>query len=193
MVTLHSWFPPTPFDLIKLVLPPDFGHSTLQVVDDESNETYVSFWPEPATLAGEFAHHFRVPAERFPSTYTVEIDPAGHYMRRPSDENDQIEGLDTARIASAWKFLAQAHYDLQHWNCANVTKFLILYAMDEKYFFHLEDAARLTAADMREISNFQQVRAIVRYLATRNVIDTRPDDVVHLVQVYNRLRTEGIQ
>ena len=187
MVTLYTWFPSTPVEVITLGLLPDLGHSTLQVVDESGSETYVSFWPDPSTLVGTFTHHFHSPPTRFPPTYADEIDPAGRYMRRPSEESDIIEGLDEKRIVTGWKALSDSHYDIRHWNCSDVTKFLILHAMDERYYEFLEVAARLTVTDMTKISSFQQVRAIAQFLATRNYMSTRPSDVTHLARVYNRI------
>jgi hypothetical protein len=188
MVTLYTWFPSTPAEQIEFVLPPDLGHSALQVIGDSGLEAYVSFWPDPKTLAGAFAHRFAVPPSRFPLSYLEEIDPKGHFMRRPSAVSDCIEGLDETLIVRGWQFLRESHFDIRYWNCSDVTKLLILHAMDERYFVHLQDAARLTTADLSTISSVQEVRGIVRYLATRNFIDSRPDDVVHLVRVYNRTR-----
>jgi hypothetical protein len=184
---LYTWFPSTPLEVITLGLFPDLGHSTLQAIDSNRLETYVSFWPDPATLVGTVTHHFQPPPTRFPPSYATEIEPTGHYMQRPSEESDIIEGLDESRIVTGWRKLQDAHYDIRHWNCSDVTKFLILHAMEERYFEFMQVAARLTAADMSEISSFQQVRAIVHYLATRKYMDSRPSDVAHIARVYNRI------
>ena len=191
MVTLYTWFPSTPIEMVELGLLPDFGHSALQVIDDLGKETYASFWPGSTTIAGELTHHFVLPTSRYPATYLEEIDPHGHFMLRESERADKIEGLVEARILEAWEFLKSGSYDIRYWNCSDVTKLLILYAMDGAIFVRMQDAARLTVSDMRAVGSLQDLRAVLRYLATSTFIDSRPDDVVRLARVYNSVRAEA--
>jgi hypothetical protein len=188
MIKLCTWFPSTPLEVIETLLPPDLGHSALIVADENGGETYISYWPEPDTLVGMITHHFIPPPSRDPQSYDEEIDRDGHYMCRPAEQFDEIEGLDERRIVAGWQTLKDSHYDIRHWNCSDVTRFLILHAMDTKYFEEIQDAAKLALADLTEIRDFKQVRAIAEYLGTREFIDTRPSDVVYIVSVYRRLR-----
>ncbi len=188
MVTLYTWLPSTPLEMIAMRRLPDLGHSSLQVIVSDGHETYISYWPELTGIIGMVTHHFHPPKQRDPSTIAEEIKADGDYMGRPPEERTEIEGLDETRIIKGWEVLRDSHYDLQHWNCSDVTRFLILHAMAAKYHAEIAESSQISLETLSEISNFQEVREVGEYLATRYFIDTRPGDVVLLANAYTRLR-----
>jgi hypothetical protein len=182
MVTLFTWYP------IQSPGHPDLGHSAMSVEDGSQTLAYVSFWPEPDTLAGEIGHFFRPAPSRFPQTYQAEIDPASTYMMRPADESDMIAGLDEAKLIVAWQSVMDSRFDILHWNCSDVTKYCFLHALDKQYHDRMVRITGLTLEDLRMIGTVQEFRGLVRYLATRRFIDSRPQDIAFLVRKYNALR-----
>jgi hypothetical protein len=190
MVSLYTWFPTTPADVVAYRKPPDFGHSALQTSAPNGHMTYASFWPEPESLIGKLSHFLKEPPDRCPSDYTTEIDPDGDYLRRPADRIDQLDGLDETRIAALWPEMCSETYDVRTWNCSSLTRFLILRGMDRRYYERVKGASGLSIEDMEQISDFKELVAIVDYLACKSVIETTPGDVVKLAEAYQRVRSE---
>lgn len=190
MVTLYTWFPSSPRVVFNHRTPPDFGHSTLQVIDESGKETYVSFWPELDSLYEKVSHLVHHRPLRYPPTYALEIDPDSAYMRREAERSDRLEGLSEERIVAGWRMLLGSHYDVRHWNCSNITRFLILYSMDPGYFLDLQEAAKLSRDAMTDISNLGDVAVLMETLATRGFIDSVPEDTVALAETYNALRAQ---
>jgi hypothetical protein len=169
---------------------PDLGHSSLQVVDGTTVTAYASFWPDPSSFVGEFTHHFHLPPTHYPVDYVDEVRHDGYWMRRKAENELTLEGLDEQRIIASWEKLSTCDYDIRHWNCSDVTKFLILHSMDEKHHAQMEHSAKLTRADLHAIRSFTDVRLIVQYLATKDFIDTRPGDTLVIATEYNRIWRE---
>ncbi len=188
MVTLYTWFPSSPRLVFMHRMPPDFGHSTLQVIDENGQETYVSFWPELDSLYEKVTHPVHPRPQRYPSKYAMEIDPELSYMRREAERSDRLEGLSEERIIGGWQMLRHSRYDVKHWNCSNITRFLILHAMDPAYFLDLQEAAKLSRDSMTDISNLGDVAALMEALATRGFIDSVPEDTVALAEAYNAVQ-----
>lgn len=187
MTTLYTWVPTPPPVLIADRIVPDVGHSALEITDGGGRQVaYVSFWPERESLIGELTRRVKPRKTRHPSCYAEESDPAAGFMQRPAEFMDRIApGLDEERMAAAWQAIVESQYDFLHWNCSNVTRFLITRAMAPADYDAIQEAATLTGDDLRHISGPDGLREIFRYLATSRFIDCRPDDVRRLVHAFN--------
>jgi hypothetical protein len=193
MVILHTWLPTTPRSVLEGIRP-DAGHSSLEIINDEANlVSYISYWPEPESLIGHMTELLKPRPHRHPETYALECDPSVGYMQRPSDHSDELHGLDEDIMIELWTAIRDTKYDLMHWNCSNISKLLILSAIDPTYHKNLETAAYCSPEDLQKISGPDDLFDKITYLATSPFIDCRPEDVRRMIEAYLEMLSTAIR
>jgi hypothetical protein len=194
MITLYTWLPTPPKVVLAGHIPPDIGHSAVNVAHSDGSQTYISFWPEMDGVIGHLTHPVKPRTVRNPTSYEIESNRNQPYMQRKADFVDSIDSLEEWRIAAGWFSIEDLPYDLTRWNCSNVTRLLILTSMDpsqlgavlKKSDFRLED---LEAARPTEL-----LRATVMEVAASKLFNSKPDDVRRLVialHTVNELQKAG--
>ena len=145
---------------------------------------YVSFWPEPESLIGQVTQILKARPQRRPATYEQEIDTEVGYMQRPSDFTDEVDGLDEETIVELWNTVQDTSYDLRHWNCSNICKLLIISSLDITEAEDLKLVTGCTPDDLDALHGTVDSLERLRYLATSQFIDCRPEDVRRTVEAY---------
>ncbi len=188
MVKLYTWLPLLPHAIFE-GLRPDAGHSSVEVLTDDGTEiAYASYWPEPGSLLGEVTQLMKPRPQRHPATYAQECDPNIGFMQRPADFTDTVEGLVEDTIVELWTVIEDTKYDLLHWNCSNISKLLILSSFDPVQREKLSAIAGCTPEDLTSIDKIQDPLERLRYLATSQFIDCRPEDVRRMIEAYGDLK-----
>lgn len=194
MINLYVWDPPPLSEVIDRHILPDFGHSSLEVVDEEGKSlVYASFWPEIESMVGQAIQPFKHREIRNPVTYEAESHPDGGYMQRHADYLEPIVGLDEAQVWKDWMELHNAKYDLTSWNCSNVCKLLILRAMPPQEARILGERLAVMVEDLHQLQTQVEMFHAMRTLATSSFIDCRPEDVLCLVREYNDQKAKAME
>jgi hypothetical protein len=188
MVTVYTWLPTPPLNVITERLMPDLGHSSLLVHDDTGikEDIYCSFWPEMESPIRNFIRFWKNDQIRLPNNYEEESDPAAGFMQRPADSIVPVRGLQEERIRRGWEHIKHMPYDLTTWNCSNVSQYLLVAAMEQDRYDRIQHAVECTLADLeRSQMDSDEIGSVLRYLATSKLIACRPEDVHRLAVAYD--------
>ncbi|HEY3330423.1 MAG TPA: hypothetical protein VGK19_10410 [Capsulimonadaceae bacterium] len=183
MITLYTWLPTAPSAVIEHGIPPDIGHSSLFVEHDDGAETYISFWPEMEGLVGRLTYSFKPRTIRNAVSLEQESDPNGPYMQRPPDFSDSADGLDEDRMVAAWQSMLDLPYDLKRWNCSNVTRLLLLIAIDPRQLGPVLKASEFNIESLQAENPEGFFPAVMLEFAAMALFDCNPSDVRRLVKV----------
>lgn len=82
--------------------------------------------------------------------------------------------------------LKASEYDLRHWNCSNVCKFLLLNGINPRFHREILEAAACTPEELFHSEDPNDLLPRLRILATSPFIDCRPDDLRRIVGAYNK-------
>jgi hypothetical protein len=191
MVTLYTWLPPSPEQLLRRHLLPDLGHSALSVQSEGSGSTcYVSFWPERESLVGEATRPWKPRGTRHPVSYAQESSREGGFMQRPADFADPLHGLDEERILEGWEELGDKHYVLETFNCSNVTHALLAAAMPPRLYALLREAGDALPEELGVLEHVTAVRFRLRRLLLHKFTSEQPLEVRRIALAYQRLASE---
>ncbi|BDI29459.1 hypothetical protein CCAX7_15100 [Capsulimonas corticalis] len=182
MITLYTWLPTPVTVVLEAHIPPDIGHSALDITHEDGSSTYVSFWPEVDGLIGRLTYPVKPRTIRNPVSYEIESDRTQPYMQRKADFEDTVVGLDKLRIAAGWQSVQDLPYDLKRWNCSNVVRLLILTSMDPGQLGLVLKASDFKLEDMEGGRSIDLLRATLLEVAASNLFDCKPNDVRRLAK-----------
>jgi len=183
-VLAHIWEPTSVSVVANLGIMPDFGHVALEI--PTAMGVYVSYWPELDSLLGLATHPFKPRTLRNPASHQIEVDYDGFYMQREPTVTIPLYGLNVERISRDWQRLSDTPYDPIRWNCAGVSKYLLLAAMRPAAREEVEQS--LTNSDRDVLKDEGYILARVGVLISSRFVECAPDDIRCLAETYAQLR-----
>ena len=165
---------------------PDFGHASLEVVDERSGDTtYISYWPEIESLIGEVTQAFKHRKRRHPVSYAQESDQEDGYMQRPAEAHATLHGLDERRVLTDWVSLQDSKYDAFKWNCSSLCKYLLLASMSKADYARVAPVANCSDEDAENVTSSAAILDRISKLSLSKFVDCTPEDVFRMALAFN--------